>query len=85
MVYARGFPVDVVDPIFGLHVVVDQDGNAVTDTSTEAMLSVLGGVRMDVADRVGIFVQGRWYRAFATGSTNNFGLHAGFKFTLGER
>ena len=83
MIYARGFP--LIDSIFGNFIIDQATGQVATGTSSEAMLSVLGGLRLDVADRVGVIVQGRWFRAFATGSTNNIALHAGLAFTLGER
>ena len=83
MLYARGFP--LVDSLFGTFIIDQTTGQIATGSSTEAMIAVLGGLRLDVADRVGAMVQGRWFRAFATGSTNNFALHAGLVFTLGER
>ena len=84
-----GTPINVIDPVTG-EVIMEQSidpvtGEFVTGTATEALIAVAGGMRFDVAEGIGAFVQGRWFRAFASGSTNNFGLHAGLMFSLGER
>ncbi len=78
VLHARGFPL-LIDTVLG-PVITDETG-----TRTEAMIAAGGGVLFDVAERAGVFVQGRWFRAFASGSTNNFALHAGLEFSLGER
>ena len=79
ILHARGFPVWIIDPIIGAI------PSGKTGSTTKAMIAVGGGVRFDVADRMGVFVQGRWFRAFASGDfPNNFALHAGLKFSLGE-
>ena len=91
VLHARGFPVIVpvgVNPVTG-EVIMDlardpTTGDFVTGTSTKALIAVAGGMRFDVAEGIGAFVQGRWFRAFASGSTNNFGIHAGLMFSLGE-
>ncbi len=92
VLHARGFPVLVpvgVDPVTGEVIVsLSRDpvtGEVITETSTEALIAVAGGMRFDVSEGIGAFVQGRWFRAFASGSTNNFGIHAGLMFSLGER
>ena len=92
VLHARGFPVFApvgVDPMTGdvmMDLLIDPaTGEFVTGTSTEALLAVAGGLRFDVSEGIGAFVQGRWFRAFASGSTNNFGIHAGLMFSLGER
>ena len=84
-----GTLINAVNPVTG-EVVMQPSmdsatGEVVTGTSTEALIAVAGGMRFDVAEGIGAFVQGRWFRAFASGSTNNFGLHAGLMFSLGER
>lgn len=84
-----GTLINAVDPLTG-EVIMQPSrdpatGEFVTGTSTEALIAVAGGMRFDVATGVGAFVQGRWFRAFASGSTNNFGIHAGLMFSLGER
>ena len=79
ILHARGFPL-LIDTIAGP--VPSPSGE--TGSTTKAMIAVGGGVRFDVADRAGVFVQGRWFRAFASGFPNNFALHAGLKFSLGE-
>lgn len=83
-----GTPINIIDPVTG-EAIMEQlrdiaTGEFVTGTSTEALIAVAGGVQFDIAESVGAFVQGRWFRAFASGSTNNFGLHAGLVFSLGE-
>lgn len=83
-----GTPINVIDPVTG-EAIIEQlrdpaTGEFVTGTSTEALIAVAGGMQFEVAERVGAFVQCRWFRAFASGSTNNFGLHAGLAFSLGE-
>lgn len=92
VLHARGFPVLVpvgVDPVTGEVIVsLSRDPvteEVITETSTEALIAVAGGMRFDVSEGIGAFVQGRWFRAFASGSTNNFGIHAGLMFSLGER
>lgn len=81
ILHARGFPL-FIETIVGETLVRVPTGGK--GTTTEAMIAVGGGMRFDVAENMGVFVQGRWFRAFATGSTNNFGLHAGLQFSLGE-
>ncbi len=79
ILHARGFPLLIIDPIRGAI------PSGETGSTTEAMIAVGGGVRFDVAGRMGVFVQGRWFRAFASGGfPNNFALHTGLKFSLGE-
>ncbi len=84
-----GTPINVIDPETGeviMEPLIDPaTGELATGTSTEALIAVAGGMRFDVAEGIGAFVQGRWFRAFASGSTNNFGFHAGLMFSLGER
>ena len=78
ILHARGFPLLIETPV-GV-VATDEKGS-----TTKAMIAVGGGVRFDVTDRAGAFVQGRWFRAFASGDfPNNFALHLGLKFSLGE-
>lgn len=87
VLHARGFPV-IVDVLFDgtvLYLVDTTTGDFVRETSTEALIAVAGGMRFDVSEGIGAFVQGRWFRAFASGSTNNFGIHTGLIFSLGER
>lgn len=86
VLHARGFPVIVDVLIDGtvLYLVDTTTGDFVRETSTEALIAVAGGMRFDVSEGIGAFVQGRWFRAFASGSTNNFGIHAGLMFSLGE-
>ena len=84
-----GTLINVIDPVTG-EVIIEPSrdpvtGEFVTGTLTKAMIAVAGGMRFDVSEGIGAFVQGRWFRAFASGSTNNFGIHAGLMFSLGER
>ncbi len=88
LVLDDGTPINVVDPLTG-EVIMDLSrdpvtGEVITGTSTKALLAVAGGMRFDVSENIGAFVQGRWFRAFASGSTNNFGIHAGLMISLGE-
>ncbi len=86
VLHARGFPV-IVDVLFDgtvLYLVDTATGEVVIENSTKALLAVAGGMRFDVSENIGAFVQGRWFRAFASGSTNNFGIHAGLMISLGE-
>lgn len=77
MFLARGTNI----PIF------DAGGNlidTVSSSATEPMITAGGGLTMDASDALGFFVQGRWFRAFTTGSKNEVSLHAGLSFRLGE-
>ena len=86
VLHARGFPViEVLIDGTRVFLIDPATGDFVTGKSTEALIAVAGGMRFDVSEGIGAFVQGRWFRAFASGSTNNFGLHAGLMFSLGER
>ena len=86
VLHARGFPViEVLIDGTRVFLIDPATGDFVTGKSTEALIAVAGGMRFDVSEGIGAFVQGRWFRAFASGSTNNFGFHAGLMFSLGER
>ena len=85
VLHTRGSP--IVEVLFDgttVYAVDTATGEVVTETSTEALISVAGGMRFDVSEGIGAFVQGRWFRAFASGTTSNFGIHAGLMFSLGE-
>ena len=86
VLHTRGSP--IVEVLFDgttVYAVDTETREVITETSTEALIAVAGGMRFDVAGSVGAFVQGRWFRAFASGTTNNFGVQAGLMFSLGER
>ena len=86
VLHTRGSP--IVEILFDgttVYAIDTATGEVVTETSTEALIAVAGGMRFDVSEGIGAFVQGRWFRAFASGTTNNFGIHAGLMFSLGER
>lgn len=53
-------------------------------SATEPMVTAGGGLLLDASDSIGIFAQGRWFRAFTTGSKNEMSLHVGLSFRLGE-
>ena len=55
----------------------------ITDSSTQFMITAGGGLQLDVTDRVGPFIQMRWFRAFASGSKNEVSVTAGLGFKLG--
>lgn len=85
VLHTRGSP--IVEVLFDgrtVYAVDTETREVITETSTEALIAVAGGMRFDVAGSVGAFVQGRWFRAFASGTTNNFGVQAGLMFSLGE-
>ena len=86
VLHARGFPV-IEELLNGtlVYIIDPVTEEIITGTSTKALIAVAGGMRFDVSENIGAFVQGRWFRAFASGSTNNFGIHAGLMFSLGER
>ena len=85
VLHTRGSP--IVEVLFDgttVYAVDTETREVITETSTEALIAVAGGMRFDVSGSVGAFVQGRWFRAFASGTTNNFGVQAGLMFSLGE-
>lgn len=84
VLHTRGSPIVEVFGGRTVYAVDTATGEVVKETSTEALIAVAGGMRFDVAESVGAFVQGRWFRAFASGTTSNFGIHAGLMFSLGE-
>ncbi len=84
VLHTRGSPIVEVFGGTTVYAVDTETGEVVTETSTEALIAVAGGMRFDVSEGIGAFVQGRWFRAFASGTTNNFGIHAGLMFSLGE-
>ena len=85
VLHTRGSPiVEVLLDGRVVYAVDTETREVITETSTEALIAVAGGMRFDVSGSVGAFVQGRWFRAFASGTTNNFGVQAGLMFSLGE-
>ena len=72
VLHTRGSPVLVpvgVDLVTGTTAIVDlsidtETREVVTETSTEALIAVAGGMRFDVSEGISAFVQGRWFRAF---------------------
>jgi len=67
--------------------VKDASGNVIDGVSisaTEPMITAGGGLLVDVSDSMGLFVQGRWFKAFTTGAKNEVTLHVGLSFKLGE-
>lgn len=66
----------------------DLSGNPIAtikDTSNQGMITVLGGLQIDFSDAVGVFAQGRWFRAFASGAKYEVAAMVGLNFKLGER
>jgi len=53
-------------------------------SATEPMVTAGGGLTVDVSETLGIFAQGRWFRAFTTGSKNDVSLHVGLSFKIPE-
>ena len=82
LLYTRGVP---TRDDFGRVLINATTGQLATGSLKEPLLSVAGGLRLDVVERVGVLVQGRWFRAFASGATNNFSVQAGLSLALGER
>jgi hypothetical protein len=74
---ARGTRIPVYD-IAGN--VIDTISNSVTDP----MITAGGGLTLDLSDTIGFFVQGRWFRAFTSGSKNEMSAHLGLSFQLGD-
>lgn len=67
--------------------IVDVSGNVidtVSNSATEPMITAGGGLQFDLSDAMGVFVQGKWFRAFTTGSSNELSLQVGLSFRLGE-
>jgi len=67
--------------------VYDLAGNVIDTVSssvTEPMITAGGGLTIDMSETLGIFAQGRWFRAFTTGSKNDVSLHVGISFKLQE-
>ena len=52
-------------------------------SATEGIISAGGGLRIDVQERIGIFVQARWFKAFASGSKNQVSAQIGLHFDIG--
>ena len=63
----------------------DQVLGTVKLSRTEPMISVTGGIRLDVSDRMGLYTQVYLLRPFETGSTTVFGVQAGLHFEIGEK
>lgn len=53
-------------------------------SASEPMVTAGGGLMFDVSDSMGLFVQGKWFRAFTTGSKNEVSLHVGVNFRVGS-
>ena len=69
----------ITDPILGTITFPEFDVS-----STDPVITVGGGVRFDLSETLGVFVQTRWFRAFKSNSRSEVALHAGLRFQLGE-
>ncbi|MCZ6635122.1 MAG: hypothetical protein O7G87_17120 [bacterium] len=52
-------------------------------SETQGIISAGGGLRIDIQERIGIFAQARWFKAFAPGSKNQVSVHIGLHFDVG--
>lgn len=77
MFLARGPSVNVTNAVGN---VID----TVSISATNAIVTAGGGLNVDVSDSMGLFVQGKWFRAFTSGSKNEVSLHVGLSFRLGD-
>jgi len=53
-------------------------------SSTKAMATAVGGLNFKAAEKMGIFVEAKFYRPFVSGATNDIAVGAGISFKLGE-
>ncbi len=51
---------------------------------TNGMITVAGGTVFPLTEGIGLFSQFRWFKAFASGSVNEYGLQFGLHFPLGR-
>jgi hypothetical protein len=77
MYLARGTSIPITD--FSGNVI-----DTISNSASEPMITAGGGLLVDVSDSMGLFVQGRWFKAFTTGAKNEVTLHVGLSFKLGE-
>lgn len=74
---ARGTSIDITNAAGN---VID----TISNSTTNAIVTAGGGLMVDVSDSMGFFVQGKWFRAFTSGSKNEVSLHVGLSFKLGD-
>jgi len=60
----------------------DINGNSASQT--DGMMTVAGGAIFSITESVGIFGQFRWFKAFASGAVNEYGIQFGLHFPLGR-
>jgi hypothetical protein len=58
--------------------------DTISISATNAIVTAGGGLNVDVSDSMGLFVQGKWFRAFTSGSKNEVSLQVGLSFRLGD-
>ena len=51
---------------------------------TNGLITVAGGTVFALTEKVGIFSQVRWFKPFASGAVNEYGIQAGLHFSLGN-
>ena len=53
-------------------------------SSTDGMISVAGGTYVPLTEAISIFGQFRWFKRFASGAVNEYGISFGFYFPIGN-
>ena len=56
----------------------------VNRSSTDGMISVAGGTYIPVIESISIFGQFRWFKRFASGAVNEYGISFGLHFPIGN-
>ncbi|HAA76112.1 TPA: hypothetical protein DCE37_13435 [Candidatus Latescibacteria bacterium] len=54
------------------------------NSANNGMITVAGGTVFGLTESIDLFGQFRWFKAFASGSVNEYGIQAGFHFPLGR-
>jgi hypothetical protein len=53
-------------------------------SATEPIVTVAGGTVIPVTESIAVFGQFRWFKAFASGAVNQYGVQFGIHFPLGR-
>lgn len=59
-------------------------GTVVSGSSNDGMITVAGGAIVNMTEAVGVFGQFRWFKRFASGAQNQYSIHVGLHFPLGD-
>ena len=60
----------------------DLDGT--NRSSTDGMITVAGGTFVPLTESISVFGQFRWFKRFASGAVNEYGIQFGLHFPLGN-